>query len=391
MKDTEIMSTEQMTAEDESNRTEQTAEPFLIPDMSEEDTEDENLEDMVDIDSLVAKIDAKIAELEREENEFKSVKEIIFQSIKTTLEDHHIKYVCNPAQEWVIEISFSIDNKPFHMQIIFENEKIIVHSVFPFRVQANSLALVCLHMAEFNRNRAFSTMQLDMDSGEISMNYTYLINKADNYNAEHFWTYMLSFIQPSLDTYVRLNRLAVGKVSKTKKEYYKALLEKSLAVLNGEEDEENIIYGDGWVKDFFDRKQALLERLKAVTEHNLPDDTSEKVEEKASSFDQLYKSNPCENKAYYDRHQPHPIGNRINCHVYPCEMVKPAIECCKSNTCSVLTKRLHIHRLNQSCPYCKHCKEYASNQQILLFALFHNSTSFLFWLVFPTTPPYQKV
>lgn len=93
MKDTEIMSTEQMTAEDESNRTEQTAEPFLIPDMSEEDTEDENLEDMVDIDSLVAKIDAKIAELEREENEFKSVKEIIFQSIKTTLEDHHIKYV----------------------------------------------------------------------------------------------------------------------------------------------------------------------------------------------------------------------------------------------------------------------------------------------------------
>ncbi len=290
MKDTEIMSTEQMTAEDESNRTEQTAEPFLIPDMSEEDTEDENLEDMVDIDSLVAKIDAKIAELEREENEFKSVKEIIFQSIKTTLEDHHIKYVCNPAQEWVIEISFSIDNKPFHMQIIFENEKIIVHSVFPFRVQANSLALVCLHMAEFNRNRAFSTMQLDMDSGEISMNYTYLINKADNYNAEHFWTYMLSFIQPSLDTYVRLNRLAVGKVSKTKKEYYKALLEKSLAVLNGEEDEENIIYGDGWGKDFFDRKQALLERLKAVTEHNLPDDTSEKVEEKASSFDENVKA-----------------------------------------------------------------------------------------------------
>ena len=55
MKDTEIMSTEQMTVEDESNRTEQTAEPFLIPDMSEEDTEDENLEDMVDIDSLVAK------------------------------------------------------------------------------------------------------------------------------------------------------------------------------------------------------------------------------------------------------------------------------------------------------------------------------------------------
>lgn len=101
---------------------------------------------------------------------------------------------------------------------------------------------------------------------------------------------MLSFIQPSLDTYVRLNRLAVGKVSKTKKEYYKALLEKSLAVLNGEEDEENIIYGDGWVKDFFDRKQALLERLKAVTEHNLPDDTSEKVEEKASSFDENVKA-----------------------------------------------------------------------------------------------------
>lgn len=97
-------------------------------------------------------------------------------------------------------------------------------------------------------------------------------------------------IKRRMQKYVRLNRLAVGKVSKTKKEYYKALLEKSLAVLNGEEDEENIIYGDGWVKDFFDRKQALLERLKAVTEHNLPDDTSEKVEEKASSFDENVKA-----------------------------------------------------------------------------------------------------
>ena len=84
--------------------------------------------------------------------------------------------------------------------------------------------------------------------------------------------------------------------------------------------------------------------------------------EKASSFNQLYQPNTCEKKAYYDRYQPHPIGNRINCHVYPCKMVKPAIECCKSNTCSILTKRLYIHRLNQNCPYCKHCKEYASNQ-----------------------------
>lgn len=33
---------------------------------------------------------------------------------------------------------------------------------------------------------------------------------------------------------------------------------------------------------------------------------------------------------------------------------------------------------------------HASHQQTLFFALIHNFTSFLFWLVFPTTPPYQK-
>lgn len=43
-------------------------------------------------------------------------------------------------------------------------------------------------------------------------------------------------------------------------------------------------------KTFLICKQALLERLKAVTEHNLPDDTSEKVEEKASSFDENVKA-----------------------------------------------------------------------------------------------------
>ena len=33
-----------------------------------------------------------------------------------------------------------------------------------------------------------------------------------------------------------------------------------------------------------------------------------------------------------------------------------------------IQQRLYIHRLNQNCPYCKHSKEYTSNQQ----TLFHN-------------------
>lgn len=66
---------------------------------------------------------------------------------------------------------------------------------------------------------------------------------------KRLWFYIDALISPMFDAYQCLHRLAVGKVSKDSKDYYRALLEKSLAVIDGhEEDEQYINYGSSGLK-----------------------------------------------------------------------------------------------------------------------------------------------
>lgn len=114
----------------------------------------------------------------------------------------------------MIEVRFGAENKVFRLMIILQNEKVIFRLAFPFRVQCNTLALVSLYMAQFNENKAFSLMNLDLDDGEATMEYSYLLGKAEEFNKEHFWIYLMSLVHPAQEAYTRLNHLAVGKVSK---------------------------------------------------------------------------------------------------------------------------------------------------------------------------------
>lgn len=301
MKDTNVMSNEVGQEGCEMTDERKIIEEFLIPDIAGAD--DEKMDRPFNPDDIKAKIDAMFTELEKQEKVLGVEEEKILQSIKETLSEHHLKYVYDPDSPKMVEIPFEADNKPFRMQVILHNEKVIFRLAFPFRVQCNSLALVTLYMAQFNENKAFALMNLVMDDGEITMEYSSLMGKADEYNSRYFWIYMTSLIKPSFDAYTRLQRLAVGKVSKDNKELYKTLLEKSLAVINGdEEDDDDIVFGSEELKNGSSRRKTLLDRIRSHGEHNPyedddfdfledddEDDDTHKPSIKMPSFEQLIR------------------------------------------------------------------------------------------------------
>lgn len=227
-------------------------------------TEDEIMksEEEINVDSLIARIDAKIKELEEKEKRHGAEEEKIIECIKATLDEHGLKYSYDPDRAKMIEVEFGVENKVFRMMIILQNEMVIFRFVFPFRVQCNTLALVSLYMAQFNENKAFSLMNLDLDDGEATMEYSYLLGKAEEFIKEHFWIYLMSLVHPAQEAYTRLNHLAVGKVSKNIKSLYKTLLEQSLAVINGEdEEEESVIYGCEDLQKGKDARKEFQRRL----------------------------------------------------------------------------------------------------------------------------------
>lgn len=162
----------------------------------------------------------------------------------------------------MVEVGFCAENRVFRMMIILQNEMVIFRLTFPFRVQCNTLALVSLYMAQFNENKGFSLMNLDLDDGEATMEYSYLLGKAEEFNKEYFWIYLMSLVHLAQEAYTRLNHLAAGKVSKEVKNLYKTLLEQSLAVINGkDEEEETVIYGCEDLQKGKDSREELLKSL----------------------------------------------------------------------------------------------------------------------------------
>lgn len=235
-------------------------------------------EEGFDVDSLIARIDAKIKELEEKEKCLGAEEEKIIECIKAALDEHGLKYSYDPERAKMVEVGFGADNKVFRMMIILQNEKVIFRLSFPFRVQCNTLALVSLYMAQFNENKAFSLMNLDLDDGEATMEYSYLLGKAEEFNKEHFWIYLMSLVHPAQEAYTRLSHLAVGKVSKDVKNLYMTLLEQSLAVINGEdEEEESVIYGCEDLQKGKDSREEFLKRLihdrKSLSDLDDDDDT----------------------------------------------------------------------------------------------------------------------
>mgnify|MGYP004444206293 CR=1 FL=1 len=204
-------------------------EEFIIPEF-----EDYQSKKKPDVDEVIKKLNERITALEAEENTFEEIKEI--------LEKHNLKYLCDPDLN-AVEIMF--DERPFRVQIILNEYRLELKLIFPFAAQRASLAMIALFMINFNKDKAFACMHLNPDNGEMSMKYSYFISKTAGLDVDDFWVYMTSIIMPAIEKeYVILHCMSTGRVPDEYREYYKNLLEKSLTVINGEnEPVDEIEYG----------------------------------------------------------------------------------------------------------------------------------------------------
>ena len=204
-------------------------EEFIIPEF-----EDYQSKKKPDVDEVIKKLNERITALEAEENTLEEIKEI--------LEKHNLKYLCDPDLN-AVEIMF--DERPFRVQIILNEYRLELKLIFPFAAQRASLAMIALFMINFNKDKAFACMHLNPDNGEMSMKYSYFISKTAGLDVDDFWVYMTSIIMPAIEKeYVILHCMSTGRVPDEYREFYKNLLEKSLTVINGEnEPVDEIEYG----------------------------------------------------------------------------------------------------------------------------------------------------
>lgn len=205
--------------------------------MISEETDHDDVEK--EIDGLKAEIDRMLRNL----NELSPEEKVIMEKIQKVLEEHDLKYSYDEDEPKHIGLGFSMENKPFRIHIILQNGKVIFRLSFPFRVQTNAYPLMCMFMAEFNENKAFSLLNLDPDDGELTMEYSYMLENPEHFDEKYFWIYMTSLIHPALETYTKAAHLSVGMVSGKDRKLYKKLLEMALETVNGDFDDNNTSYG----------------------------------------------------------------------------------------------------------------------------------------------------
>lgn len=214
--------------------------------LNEEELEVFGMCENVDHDNAETEICNMKAEIEkrlRSLNELSAEEKVIMEKIQKTLEKHDCKYSYNEDTPKYIGLEFNMENKPFKIHIILQNEKVIFRLSFPFRVQTNAYPLMCMFMAEFNENKAFSLLNLDPKDGEVTMEYSYMLENPEQFNEKHFWVYMTSLIYPALENYAKVAHLSVGMVGRRRKNIYRKLLEMALETVNGDFDAVDVSYG----------------------------------------------------------------------------------------------------------------------------------------------------
>lgn len=193
-----------------------------------------------EIDDLKVENDKMLKKL----NEASTEEKVIMDKIRGVLDEHELKYSYDEDEPKHIGIGFSMENKPFKVHIILQNGKVIIKLSFPFRVQANAIALMGIYMTEFNSSgTAFSPLSTDFDNGELYMDYSYVLEKPEDFDKECFWVYMTSHIKFALENYTKVAHLSVGMVPRKDRKLYKKLLEIALETVNGDFDDDNTSYG----------------------------------------------------------------------------------------------------------------------------------------------------
>ncbi len=205
--------------------------------MGSENAEHDDVE--MEIEELKAEIDRMIKGL----NEISPEEKTIMEKIRKVLDEHELKYSYDEDEPKHIGLGFGMDNKPFKIHIILQNGKVIFKLSFPFRVQSNAYPLMCMFMAEFNENKAFSLLNIDPDDGELTMEYSYMLENPAQFDEKYFWVYMTSLIHPALEIYTKAAHLSVGMVSGKDRKLYKKLLEMAIETINGDFDDDNVSYG----------------------------------------------------------------------------------------------------------------------------------------------------
>ena len=194
---------------------------------------------VIENEELEAAVDRMIKDF----SELSPNEKVIIEKIREVLEKHNLKYSYDEDEPKHIELGFSMENKPFIIHVILQNGMVIFRLSFPFRVQTNAYPLMCMFMAEFNENNAFSRLNLDPDDGELTMEYTYMLENPVDFDEKYFWIYMSSLIHPALEIYTKAAHLSVGMVSGKERIIYKKLLKMALETINGDFDDDNVSYG----------------------------------------------------------------------------------------------------------------------------------------------------
>ena len=200
--------------------------------------------DYDDVEMESEELEAESDMMIKGSNEISPEEKTIMEKIRRVLDEHELKYLYDEDEPKHIGIGFGMDNKPFNVHVILQNGKVIIKLSFPFRVQANAIAIMGIYMAEFNSSgTAFSLLSTDFDNGELYIDYSYLLDKPEEFDEENFWAYMISHIKYALETYTKVAHLSIGMVPRKNRQLYKKILEMALETINGDFDDDNVSYG----------------------------------------------------------------------------------------------------------------------------------------------------
>ncbi len=137
----------------------------------------------------------------------------------------------------VITLEIRDENRYLPIEISVADHKVKMKAFFPPRVQHNALAITALYINEFNsdsicRNTyAVSYLALDIYSGEVSMNFSFLVRAKDEFNSDVFLRYLYILVESSLNEYTVLSNLAVCMLPGHLKHKYMALMNDSKMVV----------------------------------------------------------------------------------------------------------------------------------------------------------------
>lgn len=177
-------------------------------------------------------------------------KEALVDKLKNVIADDNYTYLFDLEKINEAVLKISIENKSIDVKIIYDGDVIKIKSILPFPVECGALALVSLYINELNAEDGIAKANINLEKGEICFESSYPSNGVDDFEEKFFFDVLEEVIFISLHVYVELNRISTGKVVGIQKDYYKKLLEMSLATLNGAEIENiRVTYGSKEIKD----------------------------------------------------------------------------------------------------------------------------------------------